>query len=195
MLTYAPYETDEFESDEGFEYDEYDESDEARRRRRPPLRTAKRGNAVPQRPPSGFATRAELTATANRLDAKIATNSEAVKKLDARANTLSTEQGKLRTDLNKLQGSVNDVRNMAMLMPLLSTQKTRAASAAVTGTEIVAGDKVVVDTGDSFSKVLPLLMFSGGFGGSSSSSSGGGGMFGGDNGGIMMAALIMAMDK
>ncbi|NRF65725.1 hypothetical protein HLB44_01875 [Aquincola sp. S2] len=198
MLTYAPYETDELiENDEYFEYDESDESDEAKRRRgaRGPVRTAKRGGNVPPRPTPGFATRAELTATANRLDAKIATNSGAIKAVEGRVNTLSTEQTKLRTDVNKLQGSINDVRNMAMLMPLLTSQTTRTVTTAVGGT-INAGDKVVVDTGDSFSKVLPLLMFSGGFGGSSSGGSGGnsgGGMFGGDSGGIMMVALMMAM--
>jgi hypothetical protein len=201
MLTYAPYETDELlESDEFFEFDESDESDEARRRRgaaRAPVRTAKRGGNVPPRPTPGFATRTELTATANRLDAKIATNSTAIKAVEGRVNALGTEQAKLRTDVNKLQGSINDVRNMAMLVPLLTTQSTRTATAATNG--IQQGDKVVVDNGDSFSKVLPLLLFSGGFGGGSSPSPGGGGnsgggMFGGDSGGIMMVALMMAMN-
>ena len=60
--------------------------------------------------------------------------------------------------------------------------------------EIPAGSKVVVDTGDSFSKMLPLLMFSGAFGGGGSSSGGqSGGMFGGDSGGIMMVAMMIAM--
>lgn len=202
MAGYFPYELDELlESPEFEEYDEYDEFDEARRRpgrpglRRPPVKTAKRGGAVPQRPSPGFATKAELTATANRLDGRIATNSTAIKTIEGRTNTLSTEQAKLRTDVNKLQGNINDVRSMAMLMPLLSSQKTRSVTTPPAGTELQSGDKVVVDTGDSFSKLLPLLMFSGSFGGSSSSGSGSGGMFGGDGGGMMMIALMMAMQN
>ena len=194
MLATYPFESDEMlESDEFFESDESDESDEARRRRRFPVRTARRGGAVPPRPAQGYATRAELTATANRLDSKIATNSSAIKTVEGRANTLSSEQGKLRTDVNKLQGGLNDVRNMAMLMPLLTTQTTRTMTAATNG--INAGDKVLVDTGDNFSRILPLLLFSGSFGGSSGGQSGSGGLFGGDSGGIMMVALMMAMQK
>jgi len=195
MLATYPFESDEYlESDEFFESDESDEWDEARRRpRRPPVRTARRGGAVPPRPAQGFATRAELTATGNRLDAKIATNASAIKTIEGRANALSSEQGKLRTDVNKLQGGLNDVRNMSMLMPLLSTQATRTITAATAG--LNAGDKVVVESGDSFSRMLPLLLFSGSFGGTSGGQAGGGGMFGGDSGGIMMVALMMAMQS
>jgi hypothetical protein len=204
MFNYLPYESDEaLESDEFLEYDESDESDEARRRRgKPPVRTAKRGGAVPQRPQPGFATRAELTATANRLDARIATNSTAIKTVEGRVSTLSSDSAKLRADLNKAQGGINDVRNMSMLLPLLTSQSTRSVTAdgGVTGTDIKKGDKVVVDSGDSFSRILPLLLFSGSFGsssggsgGSGGSGSGSGGMFGGDSGGLMMVALMMAM--
>jgi hypothetical protein len=195
MLNYSPYESDEvLESDEFAEYDEFDESDEARRRRRPPLRLPKRGGAVPQRPPQGFATKAELTATANRLDSRIATSATAIKTLEGRVNTMSSEQGKLRTDVNKLQGGLNDVRSMAMLVPLLSSQTTRTMTAATNG--INAGDKVVVDTGDNVTKILPLLLFSGAFGSTSGGgTSSGGGMFGGDSGGLMMVALLMAMQN
>ncbi len=199
MLSYLPYETDEAEGDEFFDYadsDDSDESDEARRRRgrgRPPVRTAKRGGAVPPRPVPGFATRTELTATANRLDAKIGTNATAIKTVESRVATLSSDHAKLRTDLTKAQSSVNDVRNMAMLLPLLSSQTTRTVTTAVEGTEIAANDKVVVDNGDSMSKLLPLLLFSGGFGGSSGGGSSGGGMFGGDGNGIMLVALMMAL--
>lgn len=199
MPSYFPYELDELlESDEFYESDESDESDEARRRggrtRRPPVRTAKRGGAVPQRPAAGFATKAELSATANRLDARIATNSTAIKTVEGRANSIAADVAKLRTDTGKSQGSINDVRNMSMLMPLLSTQKTVTLEESVGN--IPAGSKVVIDSGDSFTKVLPLLLFSGGFGGSSSSGGGSsGGMFGGDSGGIMMVALMMAMQN
>jgi hypothetical protein len=195
MLSYNPYELEEMlESDELFQA-ESDESDEAARRRLLPLRTARRGNTVPQRPAQGFATRAELMATANRLDAKISTNANAIKTVNGRVSTLSGDVTKLRTDVTKLQGNVNDVRNMAMLLPLLTTQTTRTVAANVANTDIRAGDKVVVDTGDNLSRLLPLLIFSGAFGSSGGASGSGGGMFGGDSSGIMMIALIMAMQK
>lgn len=196
MITF-PYELDELlDEAEYYDSDESDESDEARRprggARRPPVRTAKRGNAVPQRPASGFATKAELTATAARLDARIATNSTAIKTVEGRVNAIAADTAKLRADIGKAQGNLNDVRNMSMLMPLLATTKTREVATSVEGTQITAGDKVVVDTGDSFSKMLPLLMFSGSFGGSGGGSGGSsGGMFG-DSSGLMMVALIMA---
>jgi hypothetical protein len=208
MAGYFPYELDELlESPEFEEFEEYDEfDDEARRRRAPrrpaaaaarraPLRTPPRGNAVPQRPAPGHATKAELTATANRLDGRIATNSTAIKTLEGRVNTVSTQQTALRTDITRLQGSINDVRNMSMLLPLLSSQKTRTITQPPPGTDLQSGDKVVVDSGDSFSKLLPLMMFSGGFGGSGGSSGSSGGMFGGDSGGLMMVAMMMAMQN
>lgn len=196
MYSYMPYESDELaESDEFAEYDESDESDEARRGRarfRSPVRTARPGSAVPPRPTPGFATRAELTATANRLDAKVGVNSKAIKTVEGRVSTLAGENAKLRADLTKAQSGISDVRNMAMLMPLLTTQSTRAVSGDVAGTGLKSGDKVVVDNGDSFSRVLPLLLFSGGLGGSGGSG-GSGGMFGGDGGGgIALIALMMA---
>ena len=196
MLNYAPYESDELaESDEFLEYDESDESDEARRRSRAPVRTARRGGTVPARPMPGFATRAELTATANRLDAKIVVNSSAIRAVEARTNKIASDNGKLRAEVNKLQGGLNDVRNMAMLMPLLSSQSTKAVTASVAG--LAAGDKVVIDTGDSFSRILPLLMFSGTFGGSSqggtSGGSSSGSMFGGGDNGMMMVAMMIAL--
>src|SRR6478672_9232907 len=121
MVEMFNFEADELdESDELFgESDESDESDEARRRSRgrsrPPIRTPQRGNNVPRRPPEGFATKAELTATASRLDAKIGTLSTGLKALDGRVRSLDGEQVKLRADLKKetaaranLQGQINN---------------------------------------------------------------------------------------
>ena len=202
---YLAYETDEgLETDELYgEVDEADESDEAarrpqRRRMGAPIRTPQRGGNVPPRPQAGFATRAELTATANRLDAKIGQVSTGIKALDGRVRTLDTEQGRLRTALTAetkkreaLAGQINNVQQMSMLMPLLTTQTTRSVTTAVAGTAIAANDKVVVDNGDSLSRILPMLLFSGA--GNTGGQSGSGGMFGGDNNTMMMLAMVMAM--
>jgi hypothetical protein len=195
-----PYlvEADEsFEGDELYEMDEADESDEAARkprRMRAPIRTPQRGGHLPAARPSGFATKADLAATANKLDAKIGIVSTGLKALDGRVRSLDSEQGKLRSSLSAetkkreaLTGQVNNLQQMSMLLPLLSTQKTvpmkDAAGNAVNG---------VVDNGDTLSRVLPMLLFSGA-GSTSGSSSGSGGMFGGDNNTMMMLAMVMAM--
>src|SRR6267154_1085881 len=108
MATY-PYlvEADEgLEADELFgEIDEADEADEAtgrrpQRRMRAPIRTPQRGGIMPPRPSAGFATRAELAATAARLDAKIGQVSTGIKALDGRVRSLDSEQGKLRAALS-----------------------------------------------------------------------------------------------
>jgi hypothetical protein len=98
----------------------------------------------------------------------------------------------LKADVGRLQGGLNDVRNMAMLMPLLSTQTTRELQGPVGALQ--KGDRVVIDSGDIFSKMLPMLLFSGSFGGGSGQpGQSGGGMFGGDSSGIMLIAMMMAM--
>lgn len=184
------FESDELlESDDAFEWDESDESDErARRRGRArPLRTAKPGGAVPRRPPSGFATKAELVASANTLDRKIVTNSEAIKTVNTKIADLSAQVAKSSKNLG---GRLNEMGQMSMLLPLLTMPQTRTATAAVANTNIVANDRIVVDSGDTLTRLLPVLLMSGSLGGSGPSS---GGMFGGDNSALMMVAMVMAM--
>jgi hypothetical protein len=183
------------EAEEGI--DELDEAARGPRRMRPPIRTPRPGGNVPPRPSAGFATRAELSATASRLDAKIVQVSTGIKALDGRVRSLDNEHGKLRASLSAeakkreaLVGQVNNLQQMSMLLPLLSTQKT-AKTAVVLGPELPAGSNVVTDSGDSLSRILPMLLFSGA--GSSSGQSGSGGMFGGDNNTMMMLAMVMAM--
>ncbi len=185
------FESDELlESDDIFEWDESDESDErARRRGRArPVRTAKAGGAVPKRPPSGFATKAELAASASTLDKKIATNSEAIKTVNTKIADLSAQVAK---NSKNLGGRLNEMGQMSMLLPLLTMPQTRTASGNVTNTNIVANDRIVVDSGDTLTRLLPVLLMSGSMGGGSGSS--GGGMFGGDNSALMMVAMVMAM--
>jgi hypothetical protein len=188
---------EDVESDEA--YDEAFESDEAVRRRgrpmpRPRVPTAKRGNPVPQPVAGGYATKAELNATAQRLDARIATNSKAITTVDGRTRAIESETHRLRASLkhevaerikatDALKKGLDESRQMAMILPLLSTTDT---------TTVAGTPNVVIDNGDQMSKLLPILMLSGGFGGSSGS--GGGGMFGGD-GGIGPLVMLMALTK
>jgi hypothetical protein len=166
-----------------------------------PVSTAKKGNPVPQKVADGYATKADLQATAQRLDGRIATNSKAITTLDGRTRALETETGRIGTALKKeiadrtavtqaLQRGLDESRQIAMLLPLLSTTDT-----VTIGTQA----NVMIDTGDKFTKLLPILLLSGGFGGFGSGTSAApgqssGGLFGGD-GGIGTLAIVMALTK
>jgi hypothetical protein len=206
---YNPYEDfgellDDTESDESFvafESDEADfESDERARRagrgRPAPRRvpTAGRGNTVPRPNPQGFATKAELQQTAARIDAKIAVNSKAVQTLDGRVRAVVAENGRIGAALAKeirerktvteaLRKSIDEQRQIAMLLPLLSTYEKRSVGGV---------DNVLIDSGDKLSSLLPILLMSGGFGGSGAS---GGGLMGGDNSMATMAMVIALADR
>jgi hypothetical protein len=190
------------EADESY----FNEADEASPRggrgRGPskPLPKPSRGNAVPQQPAAGYATKAELQATANKLDARIGTVSKGMEALDKRTRSIEGEHARMaaalrreiserRAAVDSLKRAVDDTRNISMLLPLLSSTET----ATVGGV-----DNVVVDNGDSFSKVLPILLLSGGLGGSSTPtapgqpSSGGGALGFGDNN-VATLALVLAL--
>jgi chromatin segregation and condensation protein Rec8/ScpA/Scc1 (kleisin family) len=176
------------------EYDEYDEFDElseydeaAPRRRkpsRPALKTAARGNPTIKPPRGGVATKAELDATAKKLDARIATNSNALKTLESRHRASEAEMGRISAALKKeivirkkqttqVKTGLDESRQMAMILPL-----------------IVAG----ADPNDKFAQMLPILMYSGALGGSGIGGGGGGGGTGNDNG-MMMMALMLTLAK
>ncbi|MDB5674417.1 MAG: hypothetical protein JWM65_1399 [Sphingomonas bacterium] len=195
---YNPFEDfgellEDIESDES---DEAFESDEAAPRRGKSwgkVPTAKRGNPVPQKVANGFATKADLNAVAQRLDGRIATNSKAIATVDGRTRAIEAEAHKLRASLkheiaertkatDALKKGLDDARQLAMILPLLSTTET-----VTIGTQ----QNVVVDNGDQMSKLLPIMLLSGGFGGSSGS--GGGGMFG--DGGMGPLVMMMALAK
>lgn len=175
------------------EYDEYDEFDElseydeaAPRRRkpsRPPLKTAARGNPTIKPPRSGVASKAELDATAKKLDARIATNSTALKTLETRHRASDAEMGRISAALKKeivirkkqttqVKTGLDESRQMAMLLPL-----------------IVAG----AGPDDKFAQMLPILMYSGALGGSGLGGSGGSGT--GNDNGMMMMALMLTLAK
>lgn len=203
------FEADEsVEADElfgGVEADEADESDEAARRPRrlrAPIRTPQRGGNVPARPQPGFATRAELVATANRLDGKIGVISTGVKAMDGRIRTIDSEQGRLRSALSAetkkreaLMNQVNSLQQMSMLLPLLTqTDTTTLKDSSGSNLQIDGKDaNFVVDKDSTMARILPMLLFSStGSGGDGQSGSG---MFGGDNNSMMMLAMAMTLGK
>ncbi|MFV0645741.1 MAG: hypothetical protein ACK5NN_14825 [Sphingomonadaceae bacterium] len=194
----SDYETIDDEADDILEFDEYDfgqfnefdfsefdfgefdfsEDDSERRRRRPRrrrrLRTARRGNPTVKAPQRGYASKAELDATAKRLDGRIATNANAIKSLDGRTRATEVEIGKVGASLrkeiairkkqtNEIKKGLDESRQIAMMMPIISSMSK--------------GD-------DKMTMMLPIMMYSGAFGGSSGS--------GGDaNSNAMMMPLMM----
>lgn len=173
----------EFESldESDIEFDEFDNGEAVRRRRpvfgglRPGLRLPQHGNPTVSAPRGGFATKAELDATAKKLDDRIATGSNAIKALDARTaageRSLASTGAALRKEIavrkketGDLKKGLDESRQIAMIMPLIGG-----------GT-------------DPISRMLPFLLYGGMLGGSGSSSDSGG-----SNNMMMMMMMVLAM--
>jgi hypothetical protein len=194
---------------EDLENDESDESDEdidmmertqRNRRFRTPPRTAGGGGLFRPRTPAGpsaSVTQTQLQAAMARVGAQIKTNSDALKTVNSRVATLGTDMTKQAAEIKKiatgrskdtagLRRDLNSTRQMAAIMPLLSTPKTFTLTSAAGG--LAQGTKVVVDSGDNMSMLLPLLMM-GGMGGGSGEGGSGGGM------GDMMLPMVLLMSQ
>jgi hypothetical protein len=171
------------ESDFEFDNEDYGEDfgeafDEAARPKfrprakggRPGIKLPPRGNVTPRPPSSGYATKAELEATAKRLDGRIHTTAAALKTVDNRSRTVEREVGSMGHALRKeialrkkenaeLKKGLDESRQIAMILPLIG-----------------GGD-------DKFSKMLPILLYGGGLGGTTS----------GDNNNGLTTTMMMAI--
>lgn len=197
-MMFESFESDEFaellefaELDESDESDEWESDERARRGRRgaPQRRvpTAKRGNPVPKKAGAGFATKAELQATATRLDGRIATNSKAIQTIEGRLRALDTETGRIgatlkkeallrKTETEALKKAIEQQRTTSLLIHLLA----QPSKQTVGGVE-----NVLVDNSSGIGAMLPILLMSG-------MGSGSGGMFGGDNNMLPLMAIAIA---
>jgi len=152
------------ESDNEFDTEDYSEGyDEAAPSRfrprpgRPSIKLPPRGNPMLKVPPHGHATKAELEALGRQLNGRIQTSAAAIKALDGRARHAERELGGMGAALKKeialrkketadLKKGLDESRQIAMILPLIG-----------------GGN-------DKFSKLLPVLLYSGAFGGSTGSS-------------------------
>jgi hypothetical protein len=181
----AYYEDEIAEVSEVDEFDEFDErARRAIRRRFPALPVPRPGNILSAAPSTRPVTRAEFTNATRKLDEKISVNSRAIKTVEGRVNAVADANTRQNKAIATLQSDVKSVREISMLLPLLSSQKTA---------ELADGTEVLVPSDDNFSKLLPLLLLSGGLGGT-------GGASGGDAnsglGGMMLPlVLILASQK
>ena len=171
------FDTESFDEDYGESFDEaFDEAarrkTRARGRPRPGIKLPPRGNVTPRPPANGYATKAELSATAKRLDDRIHTAAAALKTVDTRARAAEREIGSIGHALRKeialrkretaeLKKGLDEQRQIAMILPLIGG-----------GT-------------DKFSKILPVLLYGGGLGGTSGSPS--------DGNNSVMTTMMMAV--
>jgi hypothetical protein len=172
--------------DEIAELDENDEFDERTRRltrRFPALPVPRPGNILAAAQSTRPVTRTEFANATRKLDEKINVQSRAIKTVEGRVNSVADANARQNKAIATLQSEVKSVREISMLLPLLSSQKTA----------VVNGTDVLVPSDDNFSKMLPLLLLSGGLGGSgggsgSDANSGLGGM-------MLPLVLILASQK
>lgn len=174
-----------YDEDTLVEMDEHDEFDERIRRfgrRFPSLPVPRPGNVLAPPQSSRPVTRAEFTSATRKLDEKISVNSRAIKTVEGRVNGVADANARQNKAIATLQADVKSVREISMLLPLLNSQKT----------SVVNGTEVVVPSDDTFSKLLPLLLMSGGTGlggtGGGEANSGLGGM-------MLPLVLILASQK
>ena len=155
---------------------ESDETDEAVRRRvngRSAPRTSSFRAPVAE---NEYVRQRQLKETTDRIDGDISKLNGRVAstetKMERQTAALRKESEERKKDINSLKNNVQ----LATLLPLLIKPQSRAVTAPVTGTDLQAKDNILVDTGDSLTALLPLLLL-GGLGGSSDTSASGGGSF------------------
>ncbi|GLI01055.1 hypothetical protein [Phytohabitans aurantiacus] len=154
--------TDELDSLlDGFEYEDFDER--VARRRPTAVRTPSRQSSFTSRQAPTAASQGQVQAAARNLDAKIETLGNAVKTLESRTNGLAAEQERTTALLRKeatdrtkgvdaTRAELQQTRMLALLLPLISQQAV----------EVPAEDgrtvKVVTQSQDQLSTLLPLLL-------------------------------------
>lgn len=154
--------------DSVIELDEFEEFEEAKGRPRArfrPVPVPRRSNVVPAAAPGRPVSQADLVNATRRLDEKIGVNARAIKAIEGRVNSVASENARQTKAMDAVRNDLKSLREVSTLLPLLTTQKTA---------KLTDGTEVVVPSNDTFSKLLPVLMLSGGLGGSGGSSSSGG---------------------
>jgi len=177
---------------EGFDSEE--ESEFAERRRgvqRPSPRPS-----FQQRPTTvSYVTQVQLEAALSRVDGKIKTVSDSTAAINSRVNTIAVAAKKENEDRKKeLEAQKKDFNGkvqMLALLPLLVQPASKTTDQAL-GTTLPVGSKVLVQSDDSLTALLPLLLIGGMGGGSGGLGLGGDG---GSDSNLLILALILGLGK
>jgi hypothetical protein len=188
---------------ESLEDDESDEMDELAERSRRGRRASHRASPrtatgkglVPQKPSSAYVTETRLQAALAQVGKQIKTNSDAIATVNTRINKLSDniaaqtaalkkEAEERKKDINSLKSNVQ----LASLLPLLIKPASKTLTGDAAG--LKAGDKVLVESGDTLSALLPLFLL-GGMGSSADGSASG--AAGGSMDQMTMLMLVLAV--
>ncbi|MBW4655833.1 MAG: hypothetical protein KME20_22750 [Kaiparowitsia implicata GSE-PSE-MK54-09C] len=194
---------EDLEYDEMYDSDESDDGDFAERRRRtgrgrrraPAPRTATGNQLFRPRPNSQYVTQTQLQSALARVGGQIKTNADAIKTINTRLNTVSSEQTRqaalLRRESSerKKQDDLikQDMRQKIELLTLLPLLSRPSSETIQVGERSV---EVLTKSNNTLSMLLPLLLM-GGMGGSSAGGSSGLG----DNNSMMLMALVLMGDK
>lgn len=173
------------EADEAYDeaYDEAtDEADEAygeavrpfpRMAPRPQVQTAGRQSAYRPRPNNNFVTQSQLQAALARVSSQIGTNSTAIKTVDGRVRSLSSEQVRLTGALRKevsdrkkeeegLRKQIQSAKELAVLLPLIGGTNPFIGLLALGDGNLFGGGGSL--GGDGTSSLLVLALALGGLG-------------------------------
>jgi len=164
-----------------------------RRKRRRNKKTAKGRGYFKRQLRRGFVTKKQLQASLSRVGKDVRRNALAIKSNDrdiarnaSRISTVSKVNRAQTKALAKIRKDMEQQQQMALLMTLLDSGKKTYSVEDVkrTGSEIT--EVKLEEKGDSLTKLLPLLMTSGGMGGGS------GGL---TSNPLMLIVLMDALDK
>jgi hypothetical protein len=144
-------------------------------------------------------TQTQLQTSLAKVGAQIKTNSDAITTVSSRVSTqselLTKEVAARKKETDQIKKDLNQTRQMAAILPLLSAPKSVQLAKGATDPATPAANqapKALVESGDALSTLLPFLLL-GGMGGS-----GGGGMFGsggGDDSTMMLLVLALTLGK
>jgi hypothetical protein len=176
----------EYESIEGLESESESESESeaAQKSRWPTPRGATGAGLYRPRVTSAGppVSQVQLQALTGRISDQLKKNSGAIATVNNRVNTVNTSEKKDNTDRKKDLKAINEKIQLLSLLPLLIKPKTQTITADTAG--LTKDSKVLVDSGDTLSALLPLLLVGG---------LGSGGLATGSEGGSMDGSMLLIL--
>jgi hypothetical protein len=185
----------ESESLEAFEFESEFESEsesesESEAARRGPWRSPARapGRLYTPRPTSNPVSQVQLQAALSRVSEQLRKSSGAINTVNSRVNAVNKSEKKDNANRQKDLKSINEKIQLLALLPLLLKPTAKPLDGTQLPGGLATGDKVLVDTGDTLTALLPLLLI-GGFG-SSGLATGSGSSDGGMDGATLLVLAL-----